>query len=415
MVTTRGVTVAVAALLSLTWLAGQVRADDDSALQKRALALNDITGEDPINGEIKTLVSDAAGTKKLLEVAVRMAKEKEQPFNYNAALILGQAADKLKELDSARAFYRVCISQAIKLLSGQKLAQAYDHLITLLERQKKYEEAIKVCQEFLELPDEGANLAPVRKLKNSVLVAMIQLLAQRGDTDKAYKLVDRLLADQPDNWYVLDLKGRVQRQAGQYQEAAKTYEDVLEKVKKDKLEQEDKDKILREYRHVLSGIYVDLDQVDKAAEVLKGLLAEKPDNPTYNNDLGYIWADHDKNLKESEQLIRKALDEERKQRKQDADLQPEDDKDNAAFLDSLGWVLYKQKNYKEAKKYLLQASQDEEGQHIEILDHLGDVHLALNEKAEAVAVWKKAITLEASGKREKEKKTEIEKKIKANE
>src|SRR5262249_41690714 len=133
---------------------------------------------------------------------------------------------------------------------------------------------------------------------------------------------------------------------------------------------------------------------------------------TYNNDLGYIWADHDMNLEEAEKLIRKALEEDKKQRRANPELDAEDDHDNAAYLDSMGWVLYKRKQYQEAKKYLLQAVEQKEGQHIEILDHLADTHMALGEKAEAKAVWKKALEIEARDHRERQRKTEVEKKIK---
>ena len=145
-------------------------------------------------------------------------------------------------------------------------------------------------------------------------------------------------------------------------------------------------------RYVLSGIYIDLKKIDKATKLLKVLLEMQPDDPTYNNDLGYIWADHDMNLDEAEKMIRKALDEDT-QAAQEAtpDLKPEDDKDNAAYLDSLGWVLFKQKKYKEAKKFLEEAIKDKEGQHIEIFDHLGDVYKALGENKEAIATWKKGI------------------------
>ena len=66
------------------------------------------------------------------------------------------------------------------------------------------------------------------------------------------------------------------------------------------------------------------------------------------------------------------------------DLTPEEDKDNPAYLDSLGWVLFKKKNFKEAKKFLLEATGSKEGQHIEILDHLADVYMVLLRKGEAV-------------------------------
>ena len=56
------------------------------------------------------------------------------------------------------------------------------------------------------------------------------------------------------------------------------------------------------------------------------------------------------NLAKSEKMIRKAIENDRKQRQKDnPDQKPEEIKDNPSYLDSLGWVLYKQKKYKEAK------------------------------------------------------------------
>src|SRR5262249_12172602 len=158
---------------------------------------------------------------------------------------------------------------------------------------------------------------------------------------------------------------------------AKLYETVLDRIANDKgLEKDERVRYADRVRYILSSIFVDLKEIDKAAEQLQALLKDHPNNPTYNNDLGYIWADHDKNLDEAEKLVRKALEEDRKQRKNDPDYDPKDDRDNAAYLDSVGWVLYKQKKFKEAKKYLQAAVKEKEGQHIEIFDHLGDVLLA---------------------------------------
>ena len=114
--------------------------------------------------------------------------------------------------------------------------------------------------------------------------------------------------------------------------------------------------------------------MDKAAADLKTLLEKDPDNPGYNNDLGYIWADHDMKLEESEKMIRKALDEDKKQRlKANPTLKPADVKDNASYLDSLGWVLFKEKKYKEARRPLEEAVKDPDAQSIEIYDHLAEV------------------------------------------
>jgi tetratricopeptide (TPR) repeat protein len=405
----------VAALVLAGLAPSFVRADDDAALRRRALALNDITGDNPIKGEIKALVDDPAGSKKLFAVARRMAKEKEQPFNYNGAFILARAALQLKDLDTSQAFYRVCAEQASNLQSAQKLVQAYSGLMAVIELlyiDKQYAESAKLSQEFLEML-ERQGVSPV--FKERVLRHMIQSLAKQGKAAEANKLVENLIKARGDDWRNLRLKAWLANERADYGEAAKLYEDVLQRIPKDEsIEKDEKAEEEANVRYILSAVYVDLDQVNKAAEHLKTLLNQYPNNPTFNNDLGYIWADHDQNLDESERLIRKALDEDRKLRKEAGLVKPEDNKDNAAYLDSMGWVLFKKKKYEEAKKYLLEAVQDKDGQHIEIMDHLADVYMALGQKTDAVATWKKAAQLPAPTKREQQKKTTVEKKLKAN-
>src|SRR5947207_832308 len=61
------------------------KADDKDELRQKALALNDVTGDDTVKAEVKALVAKPAETKKLLATATAMSKEKEQPFNFTAA------------------------------------------------------------------------------------------------------------------------------------------------------------------------------------------------------------------------------------------------------------------------------------------------------------------------------------------
>jgi tetratricopeptide (TPR) repeat protein len=405
---------AVAVLVCLGW-AGALRGEGEPSLRERALKLNDITGSGPIKGEVQALLKDTDAAKKLVAESMRMAKEKPQPFNYNATLILATVAanTKVKDLKAAETFYRLHIEQAKQLTSEQGLINGYSGLIQLLYDDKKYAEAEKLCKEVLDLKgDEN-----MERFKSLVLQQMILAIARQGDTDRAIDMIDRILKGRPDNWLALDLKARVLRNADKNTDAAKVYEDAIDRIKSDtNLKKEEQEILIDDIRYSLSGVYVDLDQVDKAAEQLKALLERDPDNSTYNNDLGYIWADHDMNLAESEKLIRKAIDEDRKKRHKDnPNIKPEDDKDNGAYLDSLGWVLYKQKKYKEAKKYLEQAVQSNDGKHIEIYDHLADIDLALGDKAGAIAAWKKGLAVAGDTKREQKRKAEVEKKIKTNE
>ncbi|HEV3143293.1 MAG TPA: tetratricopeptide repeat protein [Gemmataceae bacterium] len=329
-----------AALLAAVALRGHARAaDDDDALQKRILKMNSITGNDAIRAQMLELVKDKAAAKKLLQVADAMAKEKKDKIQYNAAYILGRVALHLKELDTALDLFKICTDEATKLKSANKLEQAFNGNLAVLSQQKKYDEAKKLCLSMLEISgDEQIQQFQLLVVQEK----LIRITAKLGKIDEAMKMVDELLAKSDDFWYFLEVKAAVQQEAGKYKEAAETYLTVLDKLDKSEgLKAEAKEGEMDGIRYALSGVYVELNDIDKCAEQLQMLLKKHPDSPTYNNDLGFVWADHDKNLDESEKMIRKAIEEDRKQRKANADLLPDEDKDNAAYIDSLGWVLFK--------------------------------------------------------------------------
>jgi len=403
-----------AALAVLVATAGPVRAEEQAdKLREEVLKLNSVTGQDPMTGKIRQLLTDQAHTKKLLAEAAKMTKEKDQPIEYNAAFILARAAHLLKDYPASEALYKVCSDQAFKLQSAGKLIQVYDGVIDLFFETKKFDDAIKACEEFLGL--RGSD--QVEQFKPFVMERLVQAKARQGKVKEAMKLAETLADADEGGWYFLQTKAWVQREAGEFDKSAATYLESIERLKKnEKMKEDARDRFVDRTRYILSGVYVDAGQVEKAADQLQRLLKRHPDNPTYNNDLGYIWADHDLNLDEAEKLVRKAIDEDRKLRKTVEDILPEENKDSAAYLDSLGWVLFKKKKYDEAKKWLADATKLEDGQHMEILDHLADVHMALGEKDEAIKVWKKALEGgETLTRREKARKFEVEKKLAAAE
>jgi tetratricopeptide (TPR) repeat protein len=416
--------IAAALLAVLGLVSSSTRAADEAEWKNRALALNEVTGEAPMRGQIMTLLDDPAAAKRIIAAAVPMAKEKNQPLGYNAASILARVALQLKELDASQTFFRICADQAIKLRSPAKLDQAYTGfsvIIELLYDTKEYAQSAKRCQEFLEtLEKDQQNFRSAKeafeRIKRPVHRQLIRAMTKQGKFDEATKMVETLVKGKSREYGDVELRAWIAREAGRTEDAAKIYEDLLEEIGNDKaLKSAERDRLGAQVHYILSGVYVDMDQIDKASAHLKTLLEKKPNDPTFNNDLGYIWADHDMNLDEAEKMIRKAIDEDRKQRrKAKSELKPEEDKDNAAYLDSLGWVLFKKKKFQEAKPILQKAAEDKEGQHIEILDHLAEVHLALGEKDEAISVWKKALEVAGDSKREQEKKVQVEKKIKEN-
>jgi tetratricopeptide (TPR) repeat protein len=428
---------AMAALSVLACLAAAARVqaeEGDSGLRKQALKLNEITGKEARLGEQEKLLKDKVAAKKLVAEAARMAAEKPQPFNYNATLMLGVIALTVRDYPAAETFYRLHLDQAKKLRSAKGLMDAYEGLVASVHAKRKYDQTEKLCAEAIQNEtilaslqnlagrgDKDEELKEVKSFISIMLEAQIKAIAQQGDADRAVKMIERLLGDNSDGWLALDLKGVAFCLAGNYDKARKAYLDEIQQLKDDNdLKKKDKEEQLEKVSESLSSVYIELGQTDKAIQELKALLAKHPDHPRYNNDLGYVMADHDMNLTESEKLVRKALEEERKlKQKRNPKAKPEEIKESGAYLDSLGWVLYKQKKYTEAKRYLRQAVQNtiEEGdsESIEIYDHLGDALLASGQKAEAVEAWKKGVQAAGDSKRDQKRKEEVEKKIKANE
>lgn len=67
---------------------------------------------------------------------------------------------------------------------------------------------------------------------------------------------------------------------------------------------------------------------------------------------------------------------------------------NAAYLDSLGWVLFKLNRPVEALNYELQSIQNSNRPDPAIYDHLGDIYAALNQRIQAANAWQKSLVIE---------------------
>ena len=88
-----------------------------------------------MRGRLKELLDNKPDqTKKLLTVAFKIAKEKDQPFNRNATFLLAMAAENAKEIEISAHFYRLNAAQSLKLLSERGIANAYLGLIRQAQR-----------------------------------------------------------------------------------------------------------------------------------------------------------------------------------------------------------------------------------------------------------------------------------------
>jgi len=114
---------------------------------------------------------------------------------------------------------------------------------------------------------------------------------------------------------------------------------------------------------------------EQAAALLRGIIEIDANNHQALNYLGYMLAEQGRDLVEAQGLIERAVA-----------LAP----DNGAYLDSLGWVLFRSGRAAEALEPLSRAGELLAGDPT-VREHLGDVLFALGRRAEAEAEWRAAV------------------------
>ncbi|WP_365984228.1 tetratricopeptide repeat protein [Marinobacter sp.] len=130
-------------------------------------------------------------------------------------------------------------------------------------------------------------------------------------------------------------------------------------------------------RYARAMLYDRMGAAGKAEADLRQLLEQDPDNAAALNALGYILISQSGRLDEAQSLIERALT-----------LDPE----NGAILDSMGWVLYQQGNTEAALDYLTRAWNAMPDP--EVAAHLGEVLWTSGNRDQARIIWEKGQDLD---------------------
>ena len=250
---------------------------------------------------------------------------------------------------------RVFANMALYLNPG--LTESSLLLASITARNERYEDAIAYYRQVA--PDNIHYLDAHREAA--------RLLGDADRTDEALTELEFLFKNYNDLESLIEI-GDIYREKEQFDKAVSTYNQVEDKLS---------DGISKEYWHLhyLRGMsYEQLGQWDKAEADLQKALAFQPDHPFVLNYLGYAWADKGVNLKQSLEMIRKAVA-----------LRPED----GFIADSLGWVLYRMGNYAEAVPHLERAVELMPYDSV-INDHLGDAYWRVGRQLEARFQWSRA-------------------------
>jgi tetratricopeptide (TPR) repeat protein len=194
------------------------------------------------------------------------------------------------------------------------------------------------------------------------------LLGENGQTDEAVKLLRaQLPRDGGDRETYLNIaqvyeRGRRYKEA---EEAAHAAEVLPGQPRENEM-----------VWFLLGAIYERQKFFDKAEEQFKKVLAVDPKNAPVLNYYGYMLGDLGIRLDEAETLLQRALVEE---------------PHNGAYLDSLGWIYFKEGKYAASETALRKAVQ-RESHDATIHSHLGDLYAKTGRTELAAAEWEKSLT-----------------------
>jgi tetratricopeptide (TPR) repeat protein len=262
------------------------------------------------------------------------------------------------------------------------LAQVLDDQARALQRENKGEQAKALFAKAAANYEQSLLINPAHAITYIRLAEL--LLGPVKDAERAAKILNearRRFPAAPEMVYYLAI---ALREAKHPQQAVVTFEEALHETELEGGEIANA-RFYLDYGAAAeqAGLY------DKAADLFKKSIALDPANAAEAcNFLGYMWAEHNMHLDEAADMIKRAL---------------QIDPNNGAYLDSLGWVEFRQGKFDQALSDLLRAAQNMTRDDPVVFEHIGDTYLKLNRMSQALEAWQKAITLDPQNKKLAEK------------
>ncbi len=272
------------------------------------------------------------------------------PGNGDMLLSLGIIALERRDLDTARASFEELLDR------DQHIAAAHYYLGRMAEARNDLQEAII---HYLQVNSGNDFLSATLQLLN-IFVRLEDFLSAEQHMNR----VRLRFPDQSEALYVLHGQTLIKH----------NYLTQAEQVLSDGLTSFPSSTRLLFARAMLNN---ERQRLPATERDLRQILKQDSDNVAALNSLGYILADRTQRYSEAYELLEKALR-----------LKPDD----AAIIDSMGWLYYRTGKYPEALSHLRQAY--EASPNAEIGAHLGEVLWVIGETEEARRVWREAQQLE---------------------
>jgi tetratricopeptide (TPR) repeat protein len=333
------------------WLGLELAAQSDDALNWLQGVMPQVSDPDLLLSWSKLLIQ-----KGKLDVAEQSLLDRTltSPTDATPWLLLGAVRLELKNTAGASEAWQ----RYLKETQGQpKLARQRDQALLGLAQISLDAKQDRLAIQWLQQVSEADHLLRARLMQATVL-------GRQGEIEKGRALITGMRASTQKQELTRTM-AEVQylRQFKQWQAAYDVLSEAAEHFDDDE-----------EVAYELALASEKLGKLKEMESILQGLIEQNPKFYQAYNALGFSWADRSVRLDEAKTLITQALQ-----------MAPED----AYITDSLGWVEFRLGHLNEARAILQNAY--DSAHDVEIAAHLGEVLWAMNQREEALAIWRQAL------------------------
>ena len=195
---------------------------------------------------------------------------------------------------------------------------------------------------------------------------------QSGFNEKAIEILLRALPKFPDEVNFPYTLATIFNNSGDFRKAEKYYHDSLA-IQPD----------LVSVKHALAIMYEDMQDITRSDSLFLHMIQQDENDAVGHNDYAYILSEREQSsvddLNFALELAENAIS-----------IEP----DNAAFLDTIGWIYFKLGTYRKAEEFIEKSISINDNNPV-ILEHLGDIYLKLNKSAEAVNIYEKVLQIDS--------------------
>ena len=345
--------------------AADARRDLTDTLLRARIMAGDV--DEPLAQARAQVSADASAANRLQYAVLLMTAQREKEATEQLQILAANPASKaaalrlLGLLEFQQGHFDAADEKFKEVLrTAQFLDDAFYYLAIIADRNGDSERALRLYSQV----QHGDNVLPA-------LLRAAAILYRHGAPAAADELLDRLGEDEPQRApEIINTRARIYADSGELPRAHEVLRKGLDEYP---------DSV--ELRYARASVFEDEGKVDEALKELAAVLRARPEDPAAMNAYGFTLADHFKSLSKARKLIERAHDAAPK---------------NAAILDSLGWVLFRQGHDSEAVPYLRAAYSDDRGG--DIAAHLGEVLWQQGKRAEAQRVWNEASLVDADNK-----------------